>query len=586
MMRLSAPVALTFLMSAAVVFGQEPRGVLYDFTAVWCAPCQQMAPIVEKLQREGLPIQKVDVDQQRDLTARFNIQQMPTFLLLVDGKEVDRVTGRMTESDLRRMAARIPTQKSAASASAHNPLVNASRSSGQIPIELGQAAPLVRPAPIQPARDEVRVAETEQKRGIRDRIPFGRKDKAETPAVVRGNDSSVGGIDFGTSNVSVETPADPMDSSVRIRVITNGRIDLGSGTVISSQQGISQILTCAHIFNGFSDDSRIEVDLFENGRPAQFLARLIKYDKTSDIGLISIPTTSVIRSSKVASVEHAPKVGESVSAIGCSGGEEPTRQQSRITDIDKFDGPHNLLCVGVPVRGRSGGGLFNGHGEVIGVCSAADEPAQRGFYSGLLAIHQLLDQCSLAHLYQPAPKVEAPFAANDRTPSSPSDFGSAGTPRELESSPFASMPPQQSAPATTPSSMAMAGGMAPSSLDVQAGGAEVVVIIRDPAQPNAPNRVVILHQASPKFLSYLSGELKEGAIDTGLLGAASTGQHVPEIERSLRNDTMSQANPMPVASRPFPSNRPLHATEAKPAMQPTTMSRPVIPKKYSRSREP
>lgn len=564
MMRLPVLATLLTITFSATVFGQESRGVLYDFTAVWCAPCQQMAPIVEKLQREGLPIQKIDIDQQRELAGRFQVQQVPSFVLVIDGKEADRVTGRMTESDLRRMVAKIPAPQpdpARSGAVATNP----QRSSGLIPIELGQAAPLVRPAPIQTtAREEIRTAEAEQKRGLRDLIPFGRKEKTpEAAPIVRGNDSSLGESElFQTSTRETAAPADPMNSSVRIRVITNGRIDLGSGTVISSQQGISRILTCAHIFKGFNDDSRIEVDLFENGRPNQYLAKFEKSDATSDVGLISIPTTSIVPAVRVAPVEHNPKVGDTVAAIGCSGGEEPTRQQSRITDIDKYEGPHNLLCIGVPVRGRSGGGLFNGHGEVVGVCSAADEPAQRGFYSGLLAVHKLLDECSLSQLYRPvAPAQATPslFASTENVPQTMPE-----TPRTQEAAP-AGFPTSFSASQTQglPQGMgSMAGGAAPSSLDVQAGGAEVVVIIRDPQQPNAPNRVVILHQASPKFLSYLSGELKEGAIDTNLLGATSP-EHMPEIARSQRADEMHH--------------------QVKQSLQPTTMSRPVIPKKYSRA---
>src|SRR6267154_762786 len=56
-----------------------------EFTASWCGPCQQMSPIVSRLERHGYSIRKVDVDSNRDLCRRFNVDRMPTFLVVVDG---------------------------------------------------------------------------------------------------------------------------------------------------------------------------------------------------------------------------------------------------------------------------------------------------------------------------------------------------------------------------------------------------------------------------------------------------------------------------------------------------------------------
>ncbi|WP_437191882.1 thioredoxin domain-containing protein [Planctomicrobium sp. SH527] len=587
MTRVTVLAALSCLLHVAMVYGQESRGVVYDFTATWCGPCQQVAPVVEKLQREGLPIVKVDVDQHPEMQSRFGVQSIPTFILVIDGKEVDRSTGRMSESELRRMAARVPTPSQGNA----QPAPSQTRP-GLIPIDLGSPAPLARPAPAPvnpPAVEETRVAETEQKRAttLRDLLPFGRKDKTETqPEVVRGNDSVVGNSAQGSASVAANAesgPVDPMKASVRIRVITNGRIDLGSGTVVSSQPGISQILTCAHIFNGFNDDSRIEVDVFENGRPSQFLARLVKFDKDSDLGLISIPTTTPVSTAKVATVTNNPKVSDEVAAIGCSGGDEPTRQQARVTDIDKYEGPHNLLCTGVPVRGRSGGGLFNRQGDIVGVCSAADEKDQRGFYSGLLAMHKLLDQCSLAHLYA-APVAETAVAATE-TPASREFPASMPATTEAPSSPFGELQP--AAPASKSRAVAAAeevvpaaSGVAANPVDVQSGNAEVVVIVRDRANP-AQNRVVILHQASPKFMSYLNGELPEGGmIDANLLGASQM-ENVPGVRRNERTTPSAVAPAM--ASQSVPAVSVPAVTTTKETLLPTTISQPVVPRKFSRS---
>jgi thioredoxin len=550
MIRVTALAAAAWLLFNPLLQAQEPRGIVYDFSATWCGPCQQMAPIVEKLQREGLSIRKVDVDQEQALTSQFKVNAMPTFVLVIDGKEADRRVGRMTESDLRRMISAIPT-----TTSGNKGHVSSSRAS-VIPVELGEPGPIVRPQPMQTA--DARAAQPEQKPGLRDLIPFGKKEKESAPAVVRGNDSD---LTSDPRTLSHEDAIDPMQASVRIRVITNGRIDLGSGTVISSRAGISQILTCAHIFKEFGDDSRIEVDVFDHGRATQYLARLKKFDKDSDVGLIEIPTASPVAATLVAGVEEMPRVGEPVAAIGCSGGEEPTRQQSRVTDIDKYEGPHNLLCIGVPVRGRSGGGLFNRHGEIIGVCSAADEEQQRGFYSGLKAIHKLLDDCSLAHLYKsetPAsPASSQPAQALASQPAAgPFDSAFAALENDAPVAVSAATQAQAQAFPTTASAAASA-----SPMDVQAGDAEVVVIIRDRNQPQSQNRVVILHQASPKFLSYLSGELQEDTLDSSMLGALNATPAIPRSLQPLQAGTVETA---------------------KQILQPTTLSQPVVPHKFTR----
>jgi len=553
------------LGNTASLFAAESRGLVYDFGAKWCGPCQQVAPVVEKLQREGLPIRKVDIDQQRNLADRFQVQQIPTFVLVVDGKEVDRVTGKLTESDLRRMVARIPQPAPAAApASPQNgsSRVGASRrgNSMSIPVDLGESAPLTRPAPMKTEPALTRVAENDQKHGLRDLLSLGRKKPEETPAVVRGNDSSLHEPAPPAANEAAIS-AEPMDSSVRIRVITNGRIDLGSGTVISSKAGLTRILTCAHIFKEFTDDSRIEVDVFERGGATPYTASLIKFDPTSDLGLISIPTANVVPQVRVAGKKATPHVGEMVAAIGCSGGAEPTRQQATVTDIDKYEGPHNLLCTGVPVRGRSGGGLFNQNGEIIGVCSAADEQVQRGFYSGLLAIHKLLDENQLTGLYAPATPAAAPSATQAMPEQKPSV---AEIPAERA---FPEEMIHETAPASVPVSAAPAGGTLAHSttgpVDVQAGDAEVVVIIRDRSNPAAANRVVILHEASPKFLSYLTGELSEGELKMGPLGDVTSSLSMPEISHSVVTQDAWMGE--------------------ESGLRPTTLSQLVQPQRYVRT---
>ncbi len=79
---------------ADVLQAQEP--VVVDFTAVWCPPCQMMAPVVEQLAAEyagTVKIGKLDVDSNQDIAIRYGVMGIPTLGLFRDGKLVDRIVG-------------------------------------------------------------------------------------------------------------------------------------------------------------------------------------------------------------------------------------------------------------------------------------------------------------------------------------------------------------------------------------------------------------------------------------------------------------------------------------------------------------
>ena len=63
------------------------------FSAKWCGPCKQLAPIMESLQGE-INYEKVDVDSNTELSTKYGIRNVPT-LILVDnnGNVIDKKTG-------------------------------------------------------------------------------------------------------------------------------------------------------------------------------------------------------------------------------------------------------------------------------------------------------------------------------------------------------------------------------------------------------------------------------------------------------------------------------------------------------------
>ncbi|NLD22083.1 MAG: thioredoxin [Bacteroidales bacterium] len=61
------------------------RPAVIDFYAQWCGPCKMMSPVMEELseQYEGkVDIYKIDVDQESDLAAMFNVRSIPTFVFI------------------------------------------------------------------------------------------------------------------------------------------------------------------------------------------------------------------------------------------------------------------------------------------------------------------------------------------------------------------------------------------------------------------------------------------------------------------------------------------------------------------------
>jgi len=75
---------------------------VFYFTADWCNPCKKVKPIVEELNREhgNVKFQIIDVDIEMELVKRFEIRSVPTFILIEDGVEVNRITGAQTRESL------------------------------------------------------------------------------------------------------------------------------------------------------------------------------------------------------------------------------------------------------------------------------------------------------------------------------------------------------------------------------------------------------------------------------------------------------------------------------------------------------
>lgn len=92
----------------AVIESDVP--VLIDFTAVWCQPCKQIAPLLDQVADQlgpKLKVVKIDIDQNMETPSTFGVQSIPTLLLFKDGKLFDRRVGALNKAALDAFVARV-----------------------------------------------------------------------------------------------------------------------------------------------------------------------------------------------------------------------------------------------------------------------------------------------------------------------------------------------------------------------------------------------------------------------------------------------------------------------------------------------
>ena len=83
--------------------------VLVDFWAEWCGPCKMIAPVLDELANDHagkLKVAKLNIDDNLDVTTRFDVQSIPTLILFKDGEPVARLVGARGKAALEEEIAR------------------------------------------------------------------------------------------------------------------------------------------------------------------------------------------------------------------------------------------------------------------------------------------------------------------------------------------------------------------------------------------------------------------------------------------------------------------------------------------------
>ena len=82
---------------------QADKPVLVDYWAEWCGPCKMIAPILDEVSKDydgKLRVAKMNVDENRDVPAKYGIRGIPTLMLFKDGQLAATKVGALSKAQL------------------------------------------------------------------------------------------------------------------------------------------------------------------------------------------------------------------------------------------------------------------------------------------------------------------------------------------------------------------------------------------------------------------------------------------------------------------------------------------------------
>ena len=212
---------------------------------------------------------------------------------------------------------------------------------------------------------------------------------------------------------------------------------------------------------------------------------------------------------EVANANFVVETGDKIYSIGCDHGEAPTIRHSAIKNLARYDGALKYDIFGRPVNGRSGGGLFNSQGQLIGVCNAAAVEVDEGIFTALETVHGELAKTQLDRLFETAPEKAAPILVAAAPVDRKEIALAASTPSATRLTPSRKMIPIERNKQKPEEPVRLASSSPVRNVSFEQAvpnnsDREVIITVRSKSDPEN-SRTITISDPTPKLLDYLDG---------------------------------------------------------------------------------
>ena len=285
--------------------------LLLDFWSPNCGPCLQMKPTIHAFEQAKYPIRQIDTSREPMVARQHGVERIPCFVMLVDNQEVERKVGAISSEELQEMFARAKTiAEDRSRGRGQSPETRVPGATGPSP------AVMLSAAEVRETADSVPVSNEESQSANHDKL---------------------------------------LAATVRLRVDETQSHAYGTGTIIDSRSGQALVITCGHLFRESKGKGPVTVELFEpvpgGVRAAGQVRQVISYNLERDIALVGIWPSRPVAVAPVAPKGSEIGRGDRVVSVGCSNGDDPTPLATRITQLDRYQGPAEHRSPG-RTRGR------------------------------------------------------------------------------------------------------------------------------------------------------------------------------------------------------------------------------------------